>query len=174
MVHRCGLLHLHQDNPAQKSSACCGSLTVHIYSFLLVLTFTALSNLLSAQPVFPAFHFCVCKLDLFSSLSKLIFCLDLSNEEKACSYSWPIPSRTEKKSEHLQVSPNKGERQNMSSTIFLLECKVFNSKNAGCVRHFEKYAKFHSCSIMEPTRLSEMIKAVCASKRLFPALYRLR
>lgn len=163
MVHRCGLLHLHQGNPVQKS-ACCGSLTVHIYSVLLVLTFTALSNLLSAQPLLPAFHFCVCKLDLFLSLSELIFCLVLLNDEKACSYIWPIPSYIERKSEHLPVSPNKGERQNMSSTIFLLECKVFNSKNAGCVWHCEKYARFHSRPIMEHTRLSEMIKAVCASK----------
>lgn len=157
MAHGCGLLHLHQGNPAQY--------LLHVVNFIFnsshiqfSWSWPLLYSLIFWVPGlrFLPSLFCVCKLDLFSSTSRLIFCLVLSNDEKACSYSWLIPSCMERSSEHdrhLPASPNKVERQNTLSMVFLLRCKVFYRKNAGCMWHCEKYAKFHSHPIMEPTRL---------------------
>lgn len=129
------------EQPSSKSSACCGSdLQQFAYSALLVLTFTAFSDLQSTQSFLPSL-FCVCKPDLFSSLSKLTFCLVLSNDERAHCYSWQIPSFVERSSEHdrhLSVSPNTARRQNTLSSVFLLRRKVFYGKNGGCTWHCEK------------------------------------
>lgn len=110
--------------------------------------------------------FCVCKWDLFSSLSKLTFCLVLSNDEKAGSYSQMIPSSMEKSSEHdrcLPVSPNKAERQNTSSMVFLLRCEVLYSKNASCMWHCKNMSNFIVIQLWSPIDC-EMSKAVYTSK----------
>lgn len=129
------------EQPSSKSSACCGSdLQQFPYSVLLVLTFTAFSNLQSTQSLLPSL-FCVCKPDLFSSLSKLTFCLVLSNDERAHCYSWQISSfmgRSSEHDRHLSGSPNTAGRQNTLSSVFLLRCRVFYGKNADCMWHCEK------------------------------------
>lgn len=129
------------EQPSSKSSAHCGSdLQQATHSVLLVLTFTAFSSLQSTQRLLPSLV-CVCKPDLFSSLSKLTFCLVLSNDERAHCYSWQSPSfvgRSSQHDRHLSVSPNRAGRQNTLSLVFLLRCKVFYGKNAGCMWHCEK------------------------------------
>lgn len=128
------------EQPSSKSSACCGSDLQFMHSLLLVLTFTAFSNLQSTQSFLPSL-FCVCKPDLFSSLLKLTFCLVLSNDERAHCKSWQIPffvGRSSGHDKHLSMSPNTAGRHNTLSSVSLLRCKVFYGKNAGCMWHCEK------------------------------------
>lgn len=129
------------EHPSSKSSARCGChLRQFTYSALLFLTFTAFSVLQSTQSFLPSL-FCACKPELFSLLSKLPFCLVLSNDERAHCYSWPIPSFMGSSSEHDRhpsVTLNTAGRQNTLASVFLLTCKVFYGKNAGCMWHCEK------------------------------------
>lgn len=141
---------------SSRSSARCGSDPWQFtHSLLLVLTSTAFSNLQSTQSFLPSLFY-VCKPDLFSSLSKLTFCLVLSNDERASCYSWQIPSfmgRSSKHDRYLSVNSNTAGRQNTSSSVFLLWCKVLHGKNAGCMWHCEKNTANFRHPIKELSRL---------------------
>lgn len=140
MAHRCGLLCLHQSNPAPNLlhavDLIFNSSPTHVsWSW----PFTAFSDLQSTQSFLPSL-FCVCRPDLLSSLLKLTFCLVLSNDERAhgtADKSLPFWEEIQSLTDTYQ-SPNTAERQNTSPSVFLLRCKVCYGKNAGCMWHWEK------------------------------------
>lgn len=128
------------EQPSSKASARCGSdLQQFTSSLLLVLTLYCFLWS-SEHPELPAFLFCVCRPDLLSSLLKLTFCLVLSNDERAhgrADNSLPSWEDIQSLTDTYQ-SPNTAGRQNTSPSVFLLRCKVFYGKNAGCMWHCEK------------------------------------
>lgn len=50
----------------------------------------------------------------------------------------PLWKEVQSMTDTYQVSPKTAGRQNTLSLVFLLQCKAFYGKNAGCMWHCEK------------------------------------